>query len=592
MRRVVQLWNDFAVGFKASDYLARRMCKAFINSIWRSGLIVLLLGATIFSALAEAPALIPLPQQVAWRDGRFALTPATRIYASPGSLFTARQLAAQLRPATGYSLPVCMKLWGSHAVSGAIFLTTRAADPALGSEGYELTVASNSVVLRAPTSAGMFYGAQTLRQLLPPEIYGTNPVVRTDWSIPCGHIRDWPRFPWRGLMLDVSRHFYPKAEVERVLDLMAVHKLNRFHWHLVDSQGWRIEIKKYPLLTQVGAWRVRGDLTPSNWHGTNIHPVWAAAPADTYGPDGRYGGFYTQADIREVVAYAAARHIIVVPEIEMPGHSGAALAAYPQYGAINSANNTDTPISTHNPPGFGIYNPANPETFQFLDGVLAEVFQMFPGPYFHIGGDEVRKAYWEHSAECQALMQREGLTNAAALQSWFIQRIEKYVHAHGKTLVGWSEIAQGGLAKNAVVMDWIGGAREAATAGHDVVMTPNSYCYLNYYQSTNQAAEPRAQGGYLPLSKIYHFEPVPARLPAPLQAHILGAQGNLWTEWVASLPHVEYMLFPRLCALAEVDWSAKDARDWENFQARLKTHELRLNELGVNYRRSAGLADN
>jgi hexosaminidase len=330
---------------------------------------------------------------------------------------------------------------------------------------------------------------------------------------------------------------------------------------------------------------VHDDLTAGNVKGTNSHPAWASAPASKYGPDGRYGGFYTQDDIRELVAFAAVRHITIVPEIELPGHSGAALAAYPQFGGLNASNNTDMPISLHNPPAFGIFNPANEGTFQFLDDVLSEVFTLFPGQYVHIGGDEVRKTYWTNDPECQALMQREGLKNAAELQSWFIKRIEKYVDAHGKTLVGWSEILQGGLAQNAVVMDWIGGARQAATAGHDVVMTPNSHCYLNYYQSTNQTAEPRAQGGYLPLSLVYAFEPVPTDLPVQFQSHILGAQGNLWTEWVASLPHVEYMLFPRLSALAEVGWSAKDARNWGDFRSRLKIHEQRLDELGVNYRR-------
>ena len=386
-------------------------------------------------------------------------------------------------------------------------------------------------------------------------------------------------------MLDVSRHFYDLDEVERILDLMALHKLNMLHLHLADSQGWRIEIKKYPLLTQVGAWRMRGDLTPATWKGTNTHPVWAASAASKYGPDGRYGGFYTRNDIHEMVRYAAARHITLVPEIEMPGHSGAALAAYPQFGGPQAHNNTDMPISIHNPPGFGIYNPADEQTFQFLDDVLSEIFALFPGKYVHIGGDEVKKDYWEKDPACQALMKREGLKNAEELQSWFVKRIEKFVDAHGKTLVGWSEILQGGLAQNAVVMDWIGGARKAAMAGHDVVMTPNSHCYLNYYQSTNHIAEPRAQGGYLSLEKIYSFEPVPTNLPAQFQSHILGAQGNLWTEWVASLPHVEYMLFPRLCALAEVDWSAKDARDWDDFQTRLPVHEQRLDHLGVNYRR-------
>lgn len=554
------------------------------KAVFKQGFFVILLAAlSVVFRVDSAPAVVPLPQQMEVRAGTFQLTPDTRIYASPGSLRTARQLATELRPSTGFSLPAHEKWWRRSAIPSAIFLTTKGADTNLGPEGYELTVSSNSAVIRAPTQAGLFYGGQTLLQLLPPEIFSTNQVAR-EWSLPCVEIKDWPRFKWRGLMLDVSRHFYNKAEAERILDLMAMQKLNMFHLHLTDSQGWRLEIKKYPRLTTVGAWREHADITLLNYHGTNAHPAWVAAAPDKFAPDGRYGGFYTQNDIREMVAYAAARHITIVPEIELPGHSGAALAAYPEYGGYTGTNATDVPLGVRGRASYGIYNPANEQTFTFLDNVLSEVFKLFPGKYVHIGGDEVSKAYWNHSPECQALMQREGLKNAEELQSWFIKRMEKYVDAHGKTLVGWSEILQGGLAQNAVVMDWIGGARQAAMQGHDVVMTPNSHCYLNYYQSTNRVAEPRAQGDYLPLKKVYAFEPVPANLPAQFQSHILGAQGNLWTEWIASLPHVEYMLFPRLCALAEVDWSARDARNWDDFQSRLTVQERRLAELGVNYR--------
>jgi len=281
-----------------------------------------------------------------------------------------------------------------------------------------------------------------------------------------------------------------------------------------------------------------------------------------------------------VVAYAAARHITVIPEIEMPGHSVAALSAYPQFSCfgrppINSAEHE-----------WGVYDPSNEGTFEFLDNVLSEVFRLFPGPYVHIGGDEVTKRYWRKSASCQALMEREGLKNEDELQSYFIKRIEKFVNGHGKTLIGWSEILQGGLATNAVVMDWIGGARQAAESGHDAVMTPTQYCYLDHYQSTNHAIEPRAIGGYLPLQQVYELEPVPTNLPVQYQSHILGAQGNLWTEYVASLPHAQYMIFPRACALAEVTWSAADARNWDDFVRRLAVDERRLDELGVNYRAS------
>jgi hexosaminidase len=429
------------------------------------------------------------------------------------------------------------------------------------------------VVIRAPAPAGLFYGVQTLFQLLPLEIFSSNRVQNVAWQIPCVQIEDWPRFKWRGIMFDVSRHFFSKAEVETVLDTMALHKFNTFHWHLTDDHGWRIEIKKYPKLTQIGAWRSSA--------GFGFDPK----ASDAYGPDGRYGGFYTQGDIREVVKYAAARHITVVPEIEMPGHATAALAAYPQYSCTGGPFEPIMTAGIFN----GIYDPSKEGTFEFLAGVLKEVGQLFPGKYIHVGGDEVPKDTWKTNAACQALMKREGLKNEEELQSWFMRRIEKIVNSTGHSMIGWSEILQGGLATNAAVMDWIGGAREAATAGHDVVMTPTAYCYFDFYQSTNKAAEPEAAGwgGPLLLNKMYAFDPMPTNVPPQLQSHILGTQGNLWTERIPNLKHAEYMLFPRACALAEVTWSAQNARDWDDFMRRLQLHVQRLNELNINYRHAA-----
>jgi hexosaminidase len=418
-------------------------------------------------------------------------------------------------------------------------------------------------------------------QLLPPEIFSTN-VVAENWQVPCVHIRDWPRFPWRGLMLDVSRHFFNKSEVEAVLDEMALYKLNRFHWHLVDDDGWRLEVKDYPRLTQIGAWRDNISLprTHKPGQGPSAHPAWAAATSDKYTADRRYGGFYTPSDIREVVAYAAARQITVVPEIEMPGHSGAANASYPWLGVSGKPYNMLAPGKFHG----GVLNVANPNTIKFEENVLKEVFQLFPGPYVHIGGDEVAAGVWDTNAACRALMQREGFTNDDQLESYFLRQIGAFVGAHHKTLIGWSEIAKGGLGTNAVVMDWIGGAAQAAEAGHDAIMTPQPYCYLDHYQSTNHAAEPLAIGGYIPLQQVSSLGPMPTNLPAQFQSHILGPQANLWTEYVASLPHVQYMIFPRECALAEVGWSAKNARHWPDFQRRLAADEQRLDELGVHYR--------
>lgn len=540
-------------------------------------------AATAFGADDTELALIPQPQKVQRMDGAFALTPQTRIYADSASRKTAEFLAQRLRQSTGYPFKVHWKLFGGTP-RNAILFTTKHANPAIGAEGYDLTVSASGVVIRAPSQAGLFYGGETLMQLLPPEIFSTN-VVAKNWQMPCVKIEDWPRFTWRGLMLDVSRHFYNKTEVEAILDEMALYKMNRFHWHLVDDDGWRLEVPQYPKLTEMGAWRK--DIVLQRTHRTDdeqtAHPAWTAASPDKFGPDGRYGGYYTPEDIREVVAYAAARHITVVPEIEMPGHCGEVLAAYPELGCTGRPYEVERPGPFH----VGVLDPANPAVFTFLDNVLDEVFQLFPGPYVHIGGDEVPRGAWEEYSDCRALMRREGLESEGQLQTWFTKKMVNYVSAHGKIPIGWSEAIRGGLTTNLVVMDWVGGGKKAAQMGHDAIMTPSSpvdYAYFDHYQSTNHLTEPRAIGGFLPLSRVYSFEPIPAGLPAGLQSHILGPQGNLWTEYVASLPHAQYMIFPRACAMAEVGWSAKDARNWDDFQERLGVDEQRLDELGVNYR--------
>lgn len=534
------------------------------------------LGALAFAFLlsniavkATDSALIPWPAKVEFREGNFQLTPETRVVIDDASKATGEYLAERLRPATGCKLSVVPETAPATDELGSIILTTRDANPKLGSEGYHLSVAGGSVVIRAPSEAGLFYGVQTFLQLLPVEVFSPQPVSNVAWTVSNVEIEDQPRFPWRGLMLDVARHFFTKAEIKQLLDDMALHKLNSFHWHLVDDQGWRVEIKKYPRLTEVGAWR--------NGIGFGLDPKASTA----YGPDGRYGGFYSQADIREIVAYAAARHITIVPEIEMPGHSSAALAAYPQYSCSGGPYTTDVSGGIF----AGVYCAGNDETFEFLENVLAEVMDLFPGKYIHIGGDEVPKSNWAHCSKCQARMAKEGLKGGRELQSYFIRRIETFINAHGRSLIGWSEIREGGLAKNAAVMDWIGGAVEAASDGHNVVMSPTKYCYLDHYQSTNHVNEPRAIGGYLPLSRVYEFEPIPATLSPALQSHILGAQGNLWTEYVPSFKHAQYMIFPRMCAMAEVTWSPTAARDWAGFARRLAVHERRLDLAQINYRK-------
>jgi hexosaminidase len=550
------------------------------------------LAGVLAGAQTNTISVIPIPQKLEVLSGEFKLTPATRVVVDGESAITGEYLAQQLRLPTGYPIPI--ETNGAASVISVIRFAIKSADKTFGSEGYQLIVESNAVLITAETDAGLFYGAQTLLQLLPPQIFSTKRTNDVAWQIPCVRIEDQPRFRWRGFMLDVSRHFFGKEEIKRVLDLMALHKLNTFHWHLTDDQGWRIEIKKYPKLTKVGAWRTYSRIAPpredvANLERDNAHPAWADAPAGAFGADGRYGGFYTQEEIREIVAYAATRHITVIPEIEMPGHAVAALAAYPELSCDHGSYNTDVNAGINK----GVFCVGDEEVIAFLDNVLLEVFQLFPGKYIHLGGDEVnaavKKATWGKCASCQKRMKTLGLKNEDELQNWFVGQMEKFVRAHGKTLVGWTEIVEGGLVRNAVVMDWRGGAMEAATNNEDVVMSPSRLCYLDYYQSLDHGAEPHAIGGFLPLERIYSFDPIPASLAPEFQSHILGGQANLWTEYIASLPFVEYMSFPRLCALAEVDWSAKDSRDWGSFSERLQTHYLRLDELGVNHRRDTSV---
>jgi hexosaminidase len=550
-------------------------CNKWKLNLRRLGLWCALAAGTL-CARAEAPAIIPLPEKMEAQPGSFMISPAgqggaraTEIIATPGTVDTGQYLAGELKRRISLELAVIAA--DQAPETGNIKLQLGDTNATLGDEGYSLAVKPDGVVISAKATAGLFYGVQSFLQLLP--AYQEAGTVSSGTIIPCVRIEDQPRFRWRGLMLDVSRHFFTKKEVEQVLDDMAWHKLNEFHWHLVDDQGWRIEIKKYPRLTGIGAWRTGT--------GFGLDPKASTA----YGPDGRYGGYYTQDDIREVVAYAQARHINIVPEIEMPGHSSAALRAYPQFSCNGGPFTDGLSGGVFN----GVYCAGNDDSYTFVEDVLTEVFALFPGPYVHIGGDEVPVDNWKHCAKCQALMRREGFTKESELEGYFIRRIETFVNAHDRRLIGWSEIREGGLAANATVMDWVGGATEAAEAGHDVIMSPLADCYFDHYQSTDHSKEPYAIGGYLPLRQVYGYEPIPANLPAPYQSHILGAQANVWTEYMPSLQHVEYMMFPRLCALAEVDWSPKSSRDWDDFSRRVRVDCARLDLAGVNHHDVPGM---
>ena len=495
--------------------------------------------------------------------GSFALRPTTRIVIDAASEHEGRFLAEMLGKATGFHLAVTQK---RGADSDVIFIQ-RAASPGYPApEGYRLEVTPGKVTIHSPEGAGAFYATQTIRQLLPPEILSEKRVNGVAWTMPCVIIEDAPRFPWRGLMLDTCRHFAPKEFVKKFIDAMALHKFNVFHWHLTEDQGWRIEIKKYPRLTEIGSRRAQTMIGRNPGSG-----------------DGKpHGGFYTQNDIRELVAYAATRHVRIVPEIEMPGHALAALAAYPELACASG------PFEVMESWGIShdVYCAGNERVFGFLEDVLTEVLALFPGQFIHIGGDECPKDRWEACPKCQARMKAEGLRNGRELQSYFVRRIGDFLSSKGRRLVGWDEILEGGLPTGATVMSWRGveGGIAAARSGHDVVMAPNTYTYLDHYQSDATTREPLAIGGFLPLAKVYQFDPVPAELSAGEARHILGGQGQLWTEYMPDGKQVEYMAYPRAVALAETLWTPPALMNYADFSRRLAAHLPRLDILGIHYR--------
>ncbi len=447
-------------------------------------------------------------------------------------------------------------------------------DATLGAEGYLIESSTNRIEITAAGSAGFFYATQTLRQLLPAQLESSQLQDKIDWLVPTISITDSPAFKWRGYMLDVSRHFFPKEDILQLIDYLAVHKINTLHLHLVDDQGWRIEIKKYPKLTTLGAWRVDHEDKP-----------WNSRPKQVAGEKATNGGFYTQADIREMVAYAQSRYINIVPEIEMPAHVTAALSAYPQYSCTGGPF-TVLPGGVW--PITDIYCAGKDSTFLFLQDILTEVMELFPSKYIHIGGDEATKKEWDKCPKCKKRIKEEGLKNSGELQSYFIKRIEKFINSKDRILLGWDEILEGGLPPKATVMSWRGtqGGIDAAKQGHDVVMTPVNPCYFDFYQGPKEE-EPLAIGGFNPLQKVYEYDLIPKELDSESAKHILGAQANLWTEYVSTFKHAQYMTFPRVAAMAEVLWSPKDVRNWDDFYLRIRRFTKRYDQMGINYAKSA-----
>jgi len=458
----------------------------------------------------------------------------------------------------------------------SVIIIKRNKEADFGNEAYNLMISGKNIVIESAEANGLFYAFQTILQLLPPQVFSKSKVENIDFEIPCVNINDKPKYKWRGFMLDVSRHFFQKGFIFKVLDYLAMHKMNTFHWHLVDDQGWRIEIKKYPKLTNIGAWRANREDQPWN---SDREP-------QRKGEKATYGGFYTQDDIREIVQYAKDRFITIIPEIEMPGHCISALAAYPQYSCTGKQYTVPTGSVWKDRK---VYCAGNDKTFEFLQNILSEVIELFPGKYIHIGGDEAKKDAWKNCSKCQARIKEEHLANVEELQGYFIKRMEKFINSKGKTLIGWDEILEGGLSPNATVMSWRGlaGGIVASRDKHDVVFSPTNYCYFDYYQG-NPEYEPIAIGGFLPIKKVYSFDPsLKDSLTGKEREHILGVQANLWTEYVPTESQAEYMMFPRLAALSEVAWRENENRDWINFSERLEKQFKRYDALGANYSKSA-----
>jgi hexosaminidase len=529
---------------------------------------------THLSAQTLTPAIIPEPVSVSMGKGQFTVPALLKVSLPAGNDKGIRAiLQDRLTVAAGSRLQ-----WTSADQAQLKLLLNPSADAVLGKEGYRLSVTASAITIRANTHAGLFYGVQTLLQLFPKEIESAGKVTGIAWKIPVAEIMDYPRFGWRGLMFDVTRHFFTKAEVKQFIDDMVRYKYNLLHLHLTDDEGWRLEIKGLPKLTEVGAWNVK----KTGYFGTFSKPE----------PDEpkNYGGFYTQEDIRELVQYAAERFVNILPEIDVPGHSLAAVVSYPELSCTPEANtyrvrSGETIMDwSHGAPPIALVDntlcPANEKVYEFLDKVMTQVAQLFPFEYIHVGGDECPKNYWQKTPAILELMKKENLKSMEEVQSYFEKRLEKIVESKGKKFMGWDEILEGGLAPSAAVMSWRGvkGGIEAAKMKHDVVMSPTTYAYLDYMQG-DPIIEPRIYAS-LRLNKTYEFEPVPDGVDPQ---YIKGGQGNLWSEQVYNMRHAQYMLWPRAFAIAESVWSPKEKKNWDHFFSKVEQHFARYDVADKKY---------
>lgn len=536
------------------------------NSIYRTIFATICFSIILsLNLIAISPSIVPKPQSMQVTEGTFAIDNTVVVVVSPVTDLALISIANQFIEQFSMVSGVKLKLSSEGQPSGKPYIRF-SVDPknAENQESYKLVATKSEVEVTAPSTNGCFYGLQTLLQLLPSIIYSKSPMTQQAWVVPCVKITDQPRFAYRGMHLDVGRHFFPVSFIKKYIDLMAMHKYNTFHWHLTEDQGWRIEIKKYPNLTKVGAFREETSVRGSNTE-------FDAKP---------YGGFYTKAEIKEVVAYATSKFITIIPEIEMPGHASAALASYPELGCSGKRYEVATKWGVFE----DVYCAGKDHTFDFIENVLDEVIALFPGKYIHIGGDECPKTSWMKCTLCQDRMKRENLKDEHQLQSYFIGRIEKYLNSKGRSIIGWDEILEGGLAPNATVMSWRGmaGGISAAKANHKVIMAPDEPMYFNYYQF-DRTSEPVSAGKLVPIEAVYAYDPIPSELNVEERKFILGAEACLWSEFIPSPENLEFKAFPRACALSEVLWSAKEGRSFPEFKSRLIPHLSRLDYMNVNY---------